>query len=191
MILHPLIITLIDSYCHECLLGPPTIGHHLSPHMGIILSRPQSATPSGVPQYEQQFVFIPIRTSHDFTHSTGLPKPPGCFLKWPRVTPKLCRILIAVQFSTWNCLTSCSHRLAKTSSRSPGRTLGAPGASPLDFGPSPVLQHTVWRDHLHCQAPALRFCSRVHFVAYLLAVYTALLDTTLVTGNLLVFGTLE
>jgi len=30
-----------------------------SPHMGINLPRPRSATRSGVPQYEQQFVFVP------------------------------------------------------------------------------------------------------------------------------------
>jgi len=35
------------------------------------------------------------------------------------------------------------------------------------------------------------FYSRVHFVAYLLAVYTVPLDATLVAGNLLAFGTLE
>ncbi|QCE07033.1 hypothetical protein DEO72_LG9g2048 [Vigna unguiculata] len=29
----------------------------------------------------------PIRTSHDLAHSTGLPKPPGYNLEWPRVTP--------------------------------------------------------------------------------------------------------
>jgi len=70
----------------------------------MILSRPQSATPSGVPQYEPQFEFVPrlpnssdnieegnlsepICTSHDLAHSTGLPKPPGYNLEWPRVTP--------------------------------------------------------------------------------------------------------
>jgi len=29
----------------------------------------------------------PRRTSHDLTHSTGLPKPLGYKLEWPRVTP--------------------------------------------------------------------------------------------------------
>jgi len=75
-----------------------------SPHTGIKLPRPQSATPSGVPQYKPQFVFVPrlpnsinytkernlskpIRTSHDLAYSTGLPKPPGYNLEWPSVTP--------------------------------------------------------------------------------------------------------
>ena len=75
-----------------------------SPHAGINLSQPQSATPSGVSQYELQSVFVPrlqnssdntkegnllkpIRTSHDLAHSSGLPKPPGYNLEWPRVTP--------------------------------------------------------------------------------------------------------
>jgi len=29
LILHPLMITLVDTCCHECLLVPPTTGHHL------------------------------------------------------------------------------------------------------------------------------------------------------------------
>jgi len=60
---------------------------------------PQFVTPSEVPQNEPQFVVIPRlpnsisytkegnlpeprRTSHDLTHSTRLPKPPGykCYL---------------------------------------------------------------------------------------------------------------
>jgi len=65
---------------------------------------PRSETPSGVPQYKPQSVFVPrlpklsdnteegnlpepIRTSHDLAHSTGLPKPPGYNLEWPCVTP--------------------------------------------------------------------------------------------------------
>jgi len=35
--------------------------------------------------------------------------------------------------------------------------------------------------------PTLGFCSKVHFVAYLLAVYTVPPDATPITGNLLVF----
>jgi len=75
-----------------------------STHAGINLLEPQSATPSRVPQYELQSAFVPrqpnlsdntkegnlpelIRTSHDLTHSTGLPKPRGYNLEWPRVTP--------------------------------------------------------------------------------------------------------
>jgi len=75
-----------------------------SPHTRINLPRPRSATPSGVPQYEPQSVFVPrlpnssdnteegnlpepIRTSHDLAHSTGLPKPPSYNLEWPRVIP--------------------------------------------------------------------------------------------------------
>jgi len=68
------------------------------------LSRPQSVIPSGVSQNEPQSVVVPrlpnsisyteegnlpepSRTSHDLAHSTGLPKPPGYNLDWPRVTP--------------------------------------------------------------------------------------------------------
>ena len=71
------------------------------------------------------------------------------------------------------------------------RHLALSGANPIHFGPSPILQHTACQDHLRRQALTLGFCFKVHFVAYLLAVYTVLLDTTQVTGNLLVFGTLE
>jgi len=50
-----------------------------SPHMGLILSQPQSATPSGVPQYKQQ----PInKASHQNLH------------------PKLYTILFVAQFNT-------------------------------------------------------------------------------------------
>jgi len=77
--------------------------------------------------------------------------------------------------------------LAKTGSRS----LGTLGASPLDFGPAPVLQQPAWRDQLRRQALTLGFCSKVYFVAYLLAVYTVLPDATPITSTLLVFGTLE
>jgi len=69
--------------------------------------------------------------------------------------------------------------------------LASPGTNPLDFGPSPVLQHTTWQNHFRRQAPTLGFYSRVHFVAYLLTVYTVSPNATPVTGNLLVFGTLE
>jgi len=69
--------------------------------------------------------------------------------------------------------------------------LAPPGASPLDFCPGPVLQHIAWRDHLRHQMPTLGFCYRVHFVAYLLAVYTVPPDATPVTGDLLVLRTLE
>jgi len=69
--------------------------------------------------------------------------------------------------------------------------LAPSSTNPLDFGPSPVLQHTAWRDHFRRQAPTLRFYSRVHFVAYLLAVYIVSPDATPVIGNLLVFGTPE
>ena len=75
-----------------------------SPHVGIILSWSQSATPSGVSQYKPQSVFVqrlpnspditeegnlpePIRTSHNIAHTIGLPKPTGYNLEWPRVTP--------------------------------------------------------------------------------------------------------
>jgi len=68
------------------------------------LPRPQSATPSGVPQNEPKFVVVPRLpnsisytkkgnhpelhcTSHDLAHSTGLPKPPGYNLEWSHVTP--------------------------------------------------------------------------------------------------------
>jgi len=68
------------------------------------LPRPQSATPSGVPENESQFIVIPKlpnsisyteegnlpkprRTSHDLAHSTRLPKPQGYNLEWSRVTP--------------------------------------------------------------------------------------------------------
>jgi len=102
LILHPLMIRLIDPSCHECLLAPSTTGHTYSPHVGINLSWPQSATPSGVPQYQPKSVFVPrlqnssatteegnllepIRMSHDLTHSTGLLKPPGYNLEWPRI----------------------------------------------------------------------------------------------------------
>jgi len=74
------------------------------PHIGIILSQPQSTTPSQVRQYESQFVFVsrlpnssdntkegnhlePICTSHDLAHSIGLPKPLSYNFEWPRVTP--------------------------------------------------------------------------------------------------------
>jgi len=67
----------------------------------------------------------------------------------------------------------------------------SPSASPLDFGPILILQHTTWRDHLRHQMPTLGFCSRVHFVAYLLAIYTILPNATPVTGNLLVLCTIE
>jgi len=69
--------------------------------------------------------------------------------------------------------------------------LAPSGANPPDFSPSPVLQIIAWRDHFRRQVPTLGFYSRGHFVAYLLAVYTVPPDTTPVTGNLLVFGTLE
>ena len=75
-----------------------------SPHTGINLPQPRSATLSGVPQYELQSVFILrlsnlldnteegnlpklIRKSHDLAHSIGLPKPSGYNLEWPHVTP--------------------------------------------------------------------------------------------------------
>jgi len=61
----------------------------------------------------------------------------------------------------------------------------------MDFGPSLVLQHTAWRDHFYRQAPTLEFYSRVQFVAYLLTIYTVPPDATPITGNLLVFDTLE
>jgi len=64
------------------------------------------------------------------------------------------------------------------------------GTNSLNFGPGPILQHIAWRDHLRRQAPTLGFYSRVHFVAYFLAVYTVLPDSTQ-TSNLLLFGTLE
>jgi len=66
-----------------------------------------------------------------------------------------------------------------------------PSTNPLDFDPSPNLQHTAWRDHFCHQVPTLGFYSRVHFVAYLLVAYTVTPNATPVTGNLLVFGTLE
>jgi len=65
------------------------------------------------------------------------------------------------------------------------------GANPLDFGLAPIPQHIAWWDHFRRQAPTLGFYPRVHCVAYLLAVYTIPSDATPVTGNLLVFGTLE
>jgi len=69
--------------------------------------------------------------------------------------------------------------------------LASSSVSPLNFGPYLVLQHTAWWDHLCRQAPALGFCFRVHFVAYILAVYTVPPDATPEIGNLLVFGTFE
>jgi len=68
--------------------------------------------------------------------------------------------------------------------------LAPPGANPLNFGPSLVLQHTTWQDHFRRQAPTLGFYSRVHFVAYLLAVYIVAPNAIPMTGNLLVFDTL-
>jgi len=42
----------------------------------MILSRPQSATPSGVPQYEPQFVFVSrLPNSSNNTEEGNLPKP--------------------------------------------------------------------------------------------------------------------
>jgi len=75
-----------------------------SAHARINLPRPRSTTPSGVPQFEPQSVFVPrlpnsldntdednlpkpIHTSHDLAHSTRFPKPVGYNLEWPRVTP--------------------------------------------------------------------------------------------------------
>ena len=75
-----------------------------SPHARINLSRPHTATPSGVPQSEKESVVVPRlpnsircteednhlkphRTSHNLAHSIGLPKPPGYNLEWPHVTP--------------------------------------------------------------------------------------------------------
>jgi len=72
--------------------------------VGINLPQPHTATPSGVPQNEQESVVVPklpnsircneegnhpkpCRTSHNLAHSTELPKPPGYNLEWPRVTP--------------------------------------------------------------------------------------------------------
>jgi len=75
-----------------------------SPYAGMNLPRPHTATPSGVPQNEHKSVVVPRlpnsircteegnhpkprRMSHNLAHSTGLPKPPGYILEWPRVTP--------------------------------------------------------------------------------------------------------
>jgi len=57
------------------------------------------------------------------------------------------------------------------------------GGNPLDFGPSSVLQHTAWRNHFRRQTPTLGFYSRVHFMAYLLVVYTVSPGATPVTDN--------
>jgi len=79
---------------------PPPIVHTWK----LYCYRLQSATPSGVSQYEPQSIFVsrlpsssanteegnlprPIRTSHDLAHSIGFPKPPSYNIEWSRVTP--------------------------------------------------------------------------------------------------------
>ena len=178
------------------------------------MSRPQSTTPSGVPQNEPKSVVVPrlpnsIRcteksnhpkprcTSHDLAHSTGLLKLPGYNLEWPRVTPIQVTLVISPSEK------ASHHDLHPKQCRNP------PLNPTIHPKPSGTQSHVVWcllvllphQFHLteltvppsatHVQWPLPLFYSRVHFVAYLLAVYIIPLDAAPLTSNLLVFDTLE
>ncbi|QCD79408.1 hypothetical protein DEO72_LG1g3048 [Vigna unguiculata] len=47
----------------------------------------KTRVPNSSDNTEESNLPEPIRTSHDLAHSTGLPKPSGYNLEWPRVTP--------------------------------------------------------------------------------------------------------
>ena len=79
----------------------------------------------------------------------------------------------------------------KLGSRPPGETLGIARRQPTKFWSSlNSIAHRL-AGPFTLPVPALGFCSKVHFMAYRLTVYTISPGTTPVTGNLLVFGTLN
>ena len=105
--------------------------------------------------------------------------------------PKLCRILLVIQFSTWNRLAPRSNHLAKIGSRSLGRALGVAGCHPIEFWSMPNF--TTHRLTRPLSSPSAS--SRILLQSSLWGLSLGSLHRSVrchtVIDNLLVFGTLE